>query len=740
MQAARPAEYARQLEERVERALADRRVATAAVVGAAACVFALRYAVTLAHASAGPDYGHYLIAMNWYALNDNSGEGPFDPPAVPLLLLGLSVPLGRLGALQAAGPLAAACLLPAAYFLLSKFTPRWAALLGSTTFALWQQFSEFIAFGGVTNLFGIAVSLLAYRAFFEAMEKPSRGLRPNRLEIKCALLLFLVLSIHHLTAFVTGATLLLWAAVRVVADDKLRWPFLWSAARVFALAAALGAVYVPYLISLLDAEVASGFGQPNDLSRSLLFPGLVFRDTPWLWLLFTAFALTAFLRIPRRSGVFPFAVAILGAPVLLLFTVLATHPVRVLFFETFALVAVASFWAAREEAPHFTRRVPAGALRAARALFLGLVLLSTSLLPLAAPAQLENAIAEYHQFLTPGLLEAMDWVGDNAGTTSVIAIDRGIAPTFNDQWKGMATGWWVEGWSNRRAIYEANLILLSLKTKWDDARMANRLFAGENVFENGWLRVADNFPYDDAALPRILTGYLQDYREFVGFSSPRLLDAAGNSSYTLDDGAQLDATAEIRSGLGVVSGNYSGTGFHGQRLVAFDGDRNAVSLTMNFTLDPGATWDTLEVSLTVPSWTAADMAALDGGRIALAAPDFFGAMGEKGVLEFGLTNLTAPSQAPPYLSVGERGYGLRFGMTGSFVQLEATFTLTEPSETTPERHPLTQWNADEILEAFQVSHLFVGAESAANIQRFDREPLRFTRVFSNAAAVIFEVA
>lgn len=733
------ADQARRAEARVEEVLADRRFGAAFVIAATAWVFALRYASAAAHMSAGPDYGHYLIAANWYSLIDRSGEGPFDPPVVPLALLALSVPLGRLGALQAAGPLAAALLVPCAFYLFSRFVPRWAALLGATTFALWQQFTEFITFGGVTNLVGIALSLVLFRAFFDTMEGPRPGIRPSPSDLRCALLLFAVLSTHHLTAFITGATLLAWTAACLLLDQQARRAVAWAAARVFGIAAVLGAVYVPYLLSLLGGEVESGFGRPNDPAQSLSVAFFVFRDTTWVWQTFLILAVAALFRIRRGATILPMASALLFTPPLLIFTVLSTHPVRGMFFETAALVGVALLWSARDSEWLRPLRRPPGIEGAARALFLAFALVSTATLSIETPARQEDALSQFHQFFTPGTLEAMDFVAHNTLPTSVIAIDRGIAPDFNDMWKGAATGWWLEGWANRRAIYEASVQLLPFSSKWGDARDANRLFAGENILENGQLRVADNFPRDDAALPRILTGYLQDYHEFVGFSSPRLLSVASGLNHTLQESAQPDLATLVAPSTGSLGGSYLGPGFRGYRSVDFDAVNNVVALSMEFAFEPGAPWDTLEVSMTLPPWVEADFATLGGGRVALVVPERFGYAGESGHLAFSLENLSTPALAPSYLSVGEGGVGLRFTVESSTARMIAAVTVERLAAPAPEALPLAFRAAGDILAEQGVTHLYVGTDSAANLQRFDRQAPRFARLFSNAAAVVFEV-
>ncbi len=710
------------------------------VLATAAAIFALRYSIAAGYPTGGPDYGHYLIAQNWYALNDHSGEGPMDLPLVPLLLNSLSAFMGRLGALQAAGPMAAASLVPATYFLLTRFVPRWAALLAGATVALWQQFTELITFGGVTNLFGIAISLVVYRVFFDALEQQSSGWRPSRGALASALLLVLLLSTHHLTAFVTGATLVVWVSVRLVLDAPKRRQIALQAMRIFGLASLMGAVYVPYLLALMQGELNGGFGRPTAYAFSSGISGLVFRDTPWIWGSFGVLALGATLVLFRpRSKVLPFAAAVLGTPVLLVVTVLGTHPFRSLLFETAGLVAIAALWSARGDADGAFRNLPLRATRAMRAVVTVLLLVAIPVLTAAVPTNENNGIIEYQKFMIPGTLDAFDWVAQNTSPSAILAVDRFVATEYNDHWKGMATGWWLEGWTNRKALYEADLILLPFLSKWQDARNANRIFSGETVFENGRLRVADNFPVDDGALPRIMTGYLSDYHEFVGFSSPRLLRGADNLSFVLQDAAQVQISRGVADGMGWISGNYSGPGFAGRRAVTVDGANNSVTLELEFSIEAGAPWDALEVGLTLAPSTVADLSGLANRTIGVSVPDGFGFHRERGTVAFSLTNLAAPAAVKAYLVPGERGVGLRFAAQGLSIRMSATFALTQVSDSSPDAAPLTMFLAQAILAQNGVTHLYVGTDSGANLQRFARQASQYVRAFANPAAVIYEV-
>lgn len=236
-----------------------------------------------------------------------------------------------------------------------------------------------------------------------------------------------------------------------------------------------------------------------------------------------------------------------------------------------------------------------------------------------------------------------------------------------------------------------------------------------------------------------MTGYLEDFHEFVGFSSPRLLRGTDNTSFVLQDGAQPQISRGVADGMGWISGNYSGPGFTATRAVTMDGQNNSVTLELEFSIEAGAPWDTFEVGLTLAPSTVADFSGLANQTIGVSVPDASGFHRERGTIVFNLMNLSAPAMVSAYLVPGERGVGLRFAAQGLFIRMSATFALTQVSDSSPDAGPLTMFLAESILEQNRVTHLYVGTDSGANLQRFARQASRFVRVFANPAALIYEV-
>jgi len=722
------------MEGRIETLLHSNLLFVIVLAAISSFVVALRLVVALTSPVVGPDYGHYLIAANWYLGQDRSGEGPFDPPFVPLLVIGLTPVLGTIGTLQVLGAVAAASILAPAAFLMQRFVPRWTAILAASVFALWEGFTDFITFGGVTNLFGIAFSLVFFYYFFSALEEPTRGIIPRRLDVISALLAFAVVSVHHLTAFVTGATVLVWVGLRIVQDRRTRRAVAWTTLRVGALAVAMSAVYLPYLFGVTSNDIAGGLGRPFPIANVGTLLDLTWRFNPLLWLVFLLVGLAAFVRFDRHTTLFPLALALLVTPILLVLTILSSHPVRGLYFEHFPIVFAAAFWGQPGTSRFLPRRLPGIAPPALRSICFALLLISAPLLAVGAPDVQRGGMAITHDFMTPQTLEAFDWIRQETAPDAVFAVDGAVAPVFNELWRGTGLGWWLEGFADRRAIYVGHPPLLISQSKWEDVRDANRLFSGDTVFEDGTLRVADGFPFDDGASPMVYSSFLKDYHEFGGLATPRIVDFENLPAYPLILAANQSARRELNGQLGLVSGTYSGRGFNGSRTMTYNGSQHTAELEVALSIEPASGWDGIEVTVRFPPRTEFDLSPLGTGLVKFEVATFPGFPNEVGSIQFFTTNLSTaqPTYTPD-------GIGLRWVFTGSSIVWRAGLSFTQLSSPACEGCPLVMSTSSEILRERFVDFLFVPVDSSWNIQRFDRQPNRYSPMFSNAATVIYKV-
>lgn len=714
-------------------------VAAAAVVAAAAGVFLLRIGPALGEPGAGGDYGHYLIAANWLMGQDRSGEGPFDPPLVALLVAALRPAVGPIVALQLLGPLSGAALVPGAFLLFERFVSRWAAIAGAALLALWQSFTELTAFGGVTTMLGLCFGLVFYRFLHDALEDPGGGVRPRRPEVWAAVAFFLVLLSHHLTAFVVAATATAWVALLLALRSDGRRATLDTALRTAGLCALAGAPFVPYLLGLIPTEVASGFGAPVAAGDVLAGAAYAWRFSPLVWLAVLAVGLLSAARVPPRSALASGVVAMGLTPLLLLLTVFQTHPTRLHYYTPPAVVLLALLATARagdRRLLDFRPKRAGGAVRAASCVVLAFALTGVAA---ATPATTAEVTPFYRSHFVPGTVEAAEWVGAHVDPSCAVALDTPPDDTFNPLWKGASIGWLMEGLANRRVLYEGHPPLMPFSTKWPDVRDANRLFSGQYTFEDGRLRVADSFPVDDWAGPRVNAGYFGDYREFAGVGAMRLLDRTGGADWWIISAAnQSSATRTVEATRGTAQGDYQGPDFHGTRALVFDSTALSVDLRVHLATDPGAPWDAFQLMLIVPPWTQADLSELAAGRIGLAVPPERSVGTEAGTLRFETQNMTAATATAGTTITGEQGYLIEWGVAGSDFTLDANLTMAEPPSGGPERHEVLYRDAPQILAEDGVCVVVVEASPMTD-RRLSLQPAAYARVFENANYRVYRV-
>lgn len=734
----RAGQAASRLEERVEGVLQRPWVAAAAVAAATASVILLRLGPAMAEPGAGGDYGHYLIAANWILGQDMSGEGPFDPPLVALIVAALRPALGPIPALQVLGPMAAAAPVPGAYFLFSRFVARWAAVASATLLATWQSFTELTAFGGVTTMLGLAFALVFYRFLHDALDDPARGLRPRRVEVWGAVAFFLVLLSHHLTAFMVAVTAAAWVALLLATRKADRRATFETALRAAGLCALAAAPFVPYLVGLLTTEAASGLGTPVSSGGVVAGAGYAWRFTPFLWLAVLGAGLLSAARIPGRSALATGVAAMGLTPLLLLLTIFYTHPTRLHYYTPLAVVLLAALATAKGGRGRLRDFRPRRAAAPVRALSCVVLVLAAAGVAAATPATTAEVTPFYRSHFAPGTVGAAEWVGQNLDPSCAVALDTPPDDTFNPLWKGASVGWLMEGLANRRVLYEGHPPLMPFATKWPDVRDANRLFAGEYTFEDGRLRVADSFPTDDWAGPRVHASYYGDYREFVGLGALRLLERAGGADWWIISAANASATRTASAARGTVQGNYEGPDFTGARTLVFDAEAAAVDLQVHIALAPGAPWDGFQLMLVVPPWTEVDMSQLGGGRIGLAVPPERTVGTEAGTLTFETQNMTGATATAGTTITGERGYLIEWAVTGSDFTLEANLSMAEPPSGGPARHDVLYRDAPQILEEDGVCAVVVQG-SPKTERRLSLQPLLYERVFESAGYRIYRV-
>jgi len=173
--------------------------------------------------------------------------------------------------------------------------------------------------------------------------------------------------------------------------------------------------------------------------------------------------------------------------------------------------------------------------------------------------------------------------------------------------------------------------------------------------------------------------------------------------------------------------------------MTYDYGSRTVSLELDLTFEATSAWDGLEMTIRIPPSTRLDLSHLNQGFLTGTMAYAFGSEPSSGRVVFATVNLTGPSTAPPLGKPGDLGTGLHWNLAGQNVTLRTTISLDESPQLASVLHQPTVYTSDDILRRHSIEFLFVTVDAASDIQRFDRQPLRFVRVYANAATVIFGV-
>jgi hypothetical protein len=120
-------------------------------------------------------------------------------------------------------------------------------------------------------------------------------------------------------------------------------------------------------------------------------------------------------------------------------------------------------------------------------LFLVFLILISSFLVTSSYSRLNLAIDYYHQLHDEGIT-ALDWLRENTESDAAVAVfDTPLKPS--SRWS-----WWVEGYAERKAFMRGDLKFFIYEDERRQVDIANKIFSGCHVLDNGYLRVSDAFP------------------------------------------------------------------------------------------------------------------------------------------------------------------------------------------------------------------------------------------------------
>lgn len=684
-------------------------------------------------APSSADHGIYLADAHALLGTDVTGFGSAYPPVFLLALVALLSFLGPIPAVQILAPVGALILPFPFYKIVSRYTTKPWAFLGTLLFVLNEGYSEMTGWGGGPDLLAIAFMLASLAFFLSYLDSPNR-----RDLVLAGLFAGLVVGTHHLTALVYLGTLLMWMMLEALRSRSVAtfMPFVklagWSA--LFSLP------FVPYYI---------GFGSgiapqmtpvwPDALEGLPAATVFLFRESWILWGVVGILSLAAGVRWLRDRPEGSLFLSFVAISFFLASAVLQDNPTRSLYYLYIPLVATfpAFFrWFPKPGTPELSPR----SRQITAALLVTFVVLSSAVFVGQSMGRMSVAVDWYHAINQPEV-EALDWLRTNTPADAVVAT-AGL-PFYRSP-EGTRYAWWIEGYAERHSFYGGNPIYAALGPERAMVESANQYFAGDYGEQGPSLRFAEN-------APSALANPAVSVRTPSGFETAFFMsDADTTISYAPGNGSVGVRTWAPYYQVPVVQPTWAGPSQDVLRVPRGDGvvsfvrqeSLNASSVTVS--LDIRSTNGTL-VSVDLPVWAGWWMmfqeTRAQGNRVTGVLED-----GAGDEFPFEVLFEAAP---PTMVFVNTTNEDPRWGQpgiltgilvravpAGSAASLALNITLTFPAST---GSPASRWDAPSIGALYSVDFVFLNRNIAEMYYRFEEDSQHFRRVYGNDDIVIYAV-
>lgn len=453
----------------------------------------------------GLDFGNWLtIGHHWLGDGAPGGSTSSYPPVVPLLSVAMVTTFGVSTGTALLASLAGLSPAVATYAVLSRGSvPRAVTVLLAAVVAAAGSTGEAVAWGGVPQLLGLGLGLLAVARYVQLLRSPTA-----RTAWGCGLFLAATGATTHLVlaqvAFSLAVTTLVHLVLRLP-GVRLAGPWwgrdglLSHGARVALPMLPLAPLYLSLTGSVGGSFVARTTSGSRFAAMGTAF-GNIFSDAPRLWKFGLLLALAAPLVLvrQRRQPLWLLCVGLLYADVA---SVWLTGETRLAYLAPLGIVVGTGLLAG--QLPQILSR--RGSVGASTVLSIALVL--------AIVAGVRQFPAQRHYYgerLVPvGATAAMDWLRRRTAPDALVA----VAPV-----DALPFGWWVEGYGRRATLTAASEAYLNFPRERARARLSVALFSLTDSSAADFERQARRIGVDYLYLPA-------DWNGLRGSSAERYLRA-----------------------------------------------------------------------------------------------------------------------------------------------------------------------------------------------------------------------
>lgn len=428
-----------------------------------------------------PDYGNYLSQVDIIHGYDLRGLGPRYNPLFFVLLDGFLFFLDAFTALKLAAAFVFSIVaIPFFLFVKKICNSQLAALVSTWFFVFFEGYSEMITWGGNPNFLGFSFLLLVFVFLVDSCENPTK-----RNILLTGLFLSLVVGTHFLVAFFIFSSLLFFAFLSLLFSHKNRVGAIKPLVLSFSVAALLSLPYISVYLTFFKYSPSGlvSFNVAEKLSEIPSSFAWMFRTQYLAAVVITVlgiFALTKYVKENRNNALILCTLFLMP----LILAALTTQPGRWLYFLPIPMIACFGL---------YLRNLFKAVKNAGKEILLlafCLILVIGAETTIASISRLETA-TDYYQTIHSDELEALKWIKENTAPNTTVATS---GSTMLGGGGGNSYGWWIEGYSKRKCVFSGNPEFYSYSYEREEVNVANRIFAGNYLFEYNNVRVSESFP------------------------------------------------------------------------------------------------------------------------------------------------------------------------------------------------------------------------------------------------------
>jgi hypothetical protein len=468
-----------------------------------------------AGAPAGLDGGNWLAFGRDLLGPDVRSPSIVYPPLVPLATTAAVAAFGPVWGTGLVAALASLAPGVATWLVLRAANVGWPAVLLAGLVVVASTSGEPAAWGGYPQLLGGGLGLLFLAALDRALRDGSRSR-----SLLAGLLLAATLATSHLAAAVAGMAAaalvlghLLWVRPRPAPAPA---PALLA---VMAWVALPALPLVPLYVRLVAAVTASLTGvdrtdtlRLGDLPDDL---GVLFPDVPAVWIALLLAGLVVVLLLVDRRHTPLWLVATASMVGTLVPAALAGERRFLYLLPPAAALAVGLWvWDLGQLPDAFARRARTAAVAALAG--------ALAVQAVAGVSEFRHQ-RDFYGVVTPGLLEALDWLRRETPPGSVVA----VSPV-----RDWPLGWWVEGLGRRPTLPASSLQWFYFEDERRRARLANEIFGLSFPSAEG-LATARRHGADYALVATAWLGYSEAALAAVRSTDPGVVAFANPSAVVL---------------------------------------------------------------------------------------------------------------------------------------------------------------------------------------------------------------